>query len=78
MTTCLCDYLGMGLNFLDVDWVYGFLGVLLERHLITTISNWNSSNDAGRSLSTKEIHMCLCDYVLIWGDLLLSIALGCE
>ncbi|GMP71512.1 hypothetical protein CsSME_00029875 [Camellia sinensis var. sinensis] len=36
------------LLFYDVDRIHRFLGVLLERHLITVISNRNSSNAAGR------------------------------
>ncbi|GMP26121.1 hypothetical protein CsSME_00002701 [Camellia sinensis var. sinensis] len=49
------DDSGIGFSFQDVDWVHGFLGVLLERHLISTVSNRNSSNAAGRSLSGNEI-----------------------
>ena len=76
--TCLCDCVGMEYSFLDVDWILGFLGVLLERHLITAVSNWNSSDASGRSLSGNEIRMCLCDYVLRWSELLLSNILGRE
>lgn len=78
MITCLCDYVGMKFSSSDVDWVYGFVKVLLEEHLITAISNWNSSNAVGRSLSRKEIHMCLCDYMSMWSDLLLSNVLSHE
>ena len=68
----------MEFNFCDFDWVHGFLGVLLEWHLITAISNWNSSNITGPSLSENEIRMCLCDYVLMWSELQLSNVLGRE
>ncbi|KAF5931790.1 hypothetical protein HYC85_027961 [Camellia sinensis] len=43
----------------DVDWILGFLGVLLEKHLINAVSNRNSSNASGLSLSGNEIHKCL-------------------
>ena len=72
MITCLCDYVGMGFNFWDVDWIRGFLGVLLERHLINAVSNRNSSNASGLSLSGNEIRKCLCVYVLMWSELQLS------
>ncbi|KAF5933080.1 hypothetical protein HYC85_029251 [Camellia sinensis] len=39
----------------DVDWILGFLGVLLEKHLINAASNRNSSNASGLSLSGNEI-----------------------
>ncbi|KAF5932581.1 hypothetical protein HYC85_028752 [Camellia sinensis] len=45
----------MGLSRLDVDWILGFLGVLLEKHLINAVSNRNSSNASGLSLSGNEI-----------------------
>ncbi|KAF5940509.1 hypothetical protein HYC85_021676 [Camellia sinensis] len=64
--------------FLDVDWTLGFLGVLLEKHLINAVCNRNSSNATGLSLSENEIRKCLCDYVLTWSELLLSIALERE
>ena len=76
--TCLCDYVGMECSFWDVDWALEFLVVLLERHLITAASNRNYSNALGLSLSRNEIRRCLCDYVLTWNELLLSIALGRE
>ena len=53
-------------------------GVLLEKHLINVDSNQNSSNASGLSLSRDEICKCLCDYVLTWNELQLSIALGRE
>ncbi|GMP24910.1 hypothetical protein CsSME_00002011 [Camellia sinensis var. sinensis] len=34
------------LHFVDVDWIWGFLGVLLERYSIIVVFNWNSSNIA--------------------------------
>ncbi|KAF5933551.1 hypothetical protein HYC85_029722 [Camellia sinensis] len=40
---------------LDVDWILGLLGVLLEKHLINAVSNRNSSNALGLSLSGNEI-----------------------
>ncbi|KAL7227573.1 hypothetical protein ACSBR1_022436 [Camellia fascicularis] len=55
--------LGALLIFLGC-WILGFLGVLLEKHLINALSNRNSSNASGLSLSRNEIHKCLCDYVL--------------
>ena len=70
--------MGMGFNFEDIDWVYGFLEVSLEKHLITVISNWNSDNAAGRSLFENEIHMHLRDYVLMWNESVSSIVLGLE
>ena len=70
--TCLCDYLGMGCSFLDVDWILGFLGVQLERHLINAVSDRNSSNASGLSLSGNEIRKCLHVYVLMWSELQLS------
>ncbi|KAF5942994.1 hypothetical protein HYC85_020636 [Camellia sinensis] len=39
----------------DVDWILGFLGILLEKHLINAVSNRNSSNASGLSLSGNEI-----------------------
>ncbi|KAF5946789.1 hypothetical protein HYC85_017017, partial [Camellia sinensis] len=57
---------------IDVDWILEFLGVLLERHLINAISNRNSSNALGLSLSGNEIRKCLCVYVLMWSELQLS------
>ncbi|THG11112.1 hypothetical protein TEA_027755 [Camellia sinensis var. sinensis] len=39
----------------DVDWILGYLGVLLEMHLINAVSNRNSSNASGLSLSGNEI-----------------------
>ncbi|KAF5949312.1 hypothetical protein HYC85_011305 [Camellia sinensis] len=42
-------------GFWDVDWILGFLGVLLEKHLINVVSNRNSSNVTGLSLSENEI-----------------------
>ena len=72
MITCLCDYMGMGFSFWDIDWVLGFLRVLLEKHLINAVSNWNSSNTSGLSLSGNEIRRCLCDSVLTWSELSLS------
>ena len=50
----------------------GFLGVLLEKHLIYAVSNRNSSIDSGLSLSGNEIRKCLCVYVLTWSELQLS------
>ena len=73
--TCLCDYVGMECSFLDVDWILGFLGVLLERHLINAVSNRNSSNASGLSLSGNEIRKCVGVYVLTWNELQLSIVL---
>ena len=72
MITCLCDYVGMGFNFWDVDWILEFLEVLLEKHLINAVSNRNSSNAVGLSLSGIEIRKCLCVYVLMWSELHLS------
>ena len=67
--TCLCDYLGMECSCLDVDWILGFLGVQLERHLINAVANRNSSNASGLSLSGNEIRKCLHVYVLMWSEL---------
>ena len=78
MITYLCDYIGTGFNFWDVDRVHGFLGVLLERHLITGVFNRNSSDAMGRPLSGNEICMCLCGYVFMWSELKLSNVLGRE
>ncbi|THG17752.1 hypothetical protein TEA_030168 [Camellia sinensis var. sinensis] len=39
----------------DVDWILEFLGVLLEKHLINGVSDRNSSNVSGLSLSGNEI-----------------------
>ncbi|KAF5933939.1 hypothetical protein HYC85_030110 [Camellia sinensis] len=39
----------------DVDWILEFLEVLLEKHLINAVSNRNSSNASGLSLSGNEI-----------------------
>ena len=50
----------------------------MEKHLINAVSNRNSSNASGLSLSGNEIRKCLCDYVLTWNELQLSIALGRE
>ena len=72
MITCLCDYVGMECSSWDVDWTLEFLVVLLERHLINAVSNRNSSNASGLSLSGNEIRKCLCVYVLTWSKLLLS------
>ena len=72
VVTCLCDYLGMECSFLDVDWILGFLGVQLERHLINAVSDRNSSNASGLSLSGNEIRKCLHVYVLMWSELQLS------
>ena len=78
MITCLCDYVGMECSSLDVDWILEFLVVLLERHLINAASNRNYSSPSGLSPFRNEIRRCLCDYVLTWNVLLLSIALGRE
>ncbi|KAL7188519.1 hypothetical protein ACSBR1_038391 [Camellia fascicularis] len=62
----------------NIDWVYGFLKVLLEEHLITAVSNWNSSNAAGQLLSRKEIR-CQdvdVDVVVVGMILLWSILFG--
>ena len=73
---CLCDYMGIECCFLDVDWILEFLGVLLERHLSNAVSNRNSSNASGLSLSGNEIRKCLSVYVLTWNEIQLSIVLG--
>ena len=70
--TFLCVYVCKGFNFWDVDWIRGFLGVLSERLLINAVSNRNSSNASGLSLSGNEIRKCLCVYVLMWSELQLS------
>ena len=62
----------MECSFLDVDWILGFPGVLLEKHMINVVSNRNSSNASGLSLSGNEIRKCLCVYVLMWSELQLS------
>ena len=49
---------------------------MLERHLTNYVSNRNSSNASGLSISRNEIRKCLCDYVLTWRQLQLSIAIG--
>ena len=50
----------------------------MEKHFINAISNRNSSNASGLSLSENEIRRCLCDYVLTWNELQLSKVLGRE
>ncbi|KAF5933891.1 hypothetical protein HYC85_030062 [Camellia sinensis] len=49
------DIAGRLVAGIDVDWILEFLGVLLEKHLINAVSNRNSSNVSGLSLSGNEI-----------------------
>ncbi|KAF5934507.1 hypothetical protein HYC85_030678 [Camellia sinensis] len=49
------DIAGRLVAGIDVDWILEFLGVLLEKHLINAVSNRNSSNASGLSLSGNEV-----------------------
>ena len=64
--------------FSDYDRLAALLEIQLETIVIKCLSNMTPRNPVGRSLFGNEIRMCLCDYLPMWSELLLSIVLGRE